>query len=79
MTIRNFFHRAASATSSAAPACFDCTHFRNDPAFIAAQLPGIGMLSSPHASVLSNDGICDLHQLIINGRQRCHDHEPPRG
>jgi hypothetical protein len=74
MTVHDLLRRAASEASSALPACFDCAHFRNDAAFIAAELPGLTVLSSQHASVLSDDGICDLHQSIINGRKRCKDH-----
>jgi hypothetical protein len=51
--------------------CFPCTHFCDDPARIEAELPGLSILSSAHASVRAQDGLCLRHDLLINGRRRC--------
>jgi hypothetical protein len=51
--------------------CFPCKHFCSDPVRIESALPGLSILSSAHASVTADDGLCLRHDLLINGRRRC--------
>jgi hypothetical protein len=60
-----------SRRRDAQPTCIPCAHFCDDPAQVEAQLPGLAILSSGHASVRAQDGLCVLHDLVINGRRRC--------
>jgi len=55
-----------------APGCEPCAHFCDDPADLERELPGLAALSSGHASVRAQDGLCLRHDLLINGRRRCH-------
>jgi hypothetical protein len=58
-------------TREDAETCFACTHFQADPSELENSMPGLSSLSSGHASVRSQDGLCDLHDRIINGQRRC--------
>jgi hypothetical protein len=60
-----------SRRRDAQPNCMPCTYFCEDPVLIEAHLPGLAILSSGHASVRAQDGLCILHELVINGRRRC--------
>ncbi len=51
--------------------CFGCAHFCDDPARIEAALPGLAALSSAHAYVRAQDGLCLAFDHVINGRRRC--------
>lgn len=53
------------------PCCFDCTHFRNSPEYIERVYPGIKTMSSGHASVRKDDGICTLHDLYLSAAAHC--------
>ena len=46
--------------SATARRCGNCAHFRNDPAWLEAAIPGLASFSSGDASVRAEDGIC-LH------------------
>lgn len=68
------FRDVFEAGRGASPTCFGCLHFSNDPAAIEAALPGLSSLSSGHASVRADDGICRAHETICNGKRRCGDY-----
>ena len=45
--------------------CRTCVHFRNDPAFLEAAFAGLASLSSGHASVRGEDGLCLRHDRYL--------------
>jgi len=53
--------------------CLACAHFCDDPVRIEAELPGLAILSSAHASARSSDGLCLRRSVIANARGRCED------
>jgi hypothetical protein len=59
------------AHSHAAECCMDCTHFHNSPKYLETVYPGIKTMSSGHASVRKDDGICDLHDLYLSADAHC--------
>ncbi len=56
------------------PVCLCCIHFRNDPAFLEQAIPGLHTLSSAHASVRANDGLCLKHDRYLSAQWGCADH-----
>jgi hypothetical protein len=52
-------------------ACAGCVHFTNDPAFLEGALPALRALSSAHAAVRSNDGLCAVHQRYVAASSVC--------
>jgi hypothetical protein len=65
------FMRAPDTTTRR---CANCAHFRNDPAFIEQAVPGLATMSSAHASVRCDDGICLRHDRYLSARSSCVDH-----
>ncbi len=55
--------------------CASCLHFCTEAGWIEAHLPGLSSLSSAHASVRGEDGLCLSHNRLINGRRRCANYE----
>jgi hypothetical protein len=53
--------------------CGSCLHFRNDPAFLEASLPGLTVMGSGYASVVADDGICARHDRYLGARSSCAD------
>ena len=53
--------------------CGACRHFRNDPAYLEAAIPGLSSLSSAAASVRADDGICGLHGRYLEANRSCAD------
>jgi hypothetical protein len=51
--------------------CFGCTHFGNSPEYLERIYPGIKTMSSGHASVRKDDGICSLHDLYLSADAHC--------
>jgi hypothetical protein len=51
--------------------CGACGHFRNDPAFLEAMIPGLASLSSADASVRADDGLCRLHDRYLSADAAC--------
>ena len=51
--------------------CGPCRHFCTDPGRLEAEIPGLATLSSAHAAVRANDGLCLAYSRLINGRKRC--------
>ena len=75
MSLLKAFREAVGKRTDAQVTCFTCAHFRNDLASVEAALPGIASFSSIHASVRADDGLCGLHQTIINGRRPCEGYQ----
>jgi hypothetical protein len=51
--------------------CRHCRHFRNDPALIEAEMPGLTSMSSGYGSVRAEDGICLKHDRYLNAESSC--------
>lgn len=71
MTLIEAIRSAFAAQKPGDRACFGCVDFCDDPALIEAALPGLSAMSSGHASVRAQDGLCLRYSHILNGRQRC--------
>ena len=71
MTLGRMLRAALARNEEARPTCFGCAHFRNDCATIESALPGISSFSSSRASVRADDGVCDHHDVLVNGRRAC--------
>ena len=56
--------------------CGSCGHFRNDPAYLEAAIPGLASLSSGDASVRADDGLCLRHDRYLSARASCADFTP---
>jgi hypothetical protein len=52
-------------------ACRDCRHFLNRPMALEAALPGLRTLSSAHAAVRSEDGLCGVHDRYVAADYGC--------
>jgi hypothetical protein len=55
--------------------CANCIHFCNDPAFLERNMPGMASMSSAHASIRSDDGICARHDRYLSARSSCPQYE----
>jgi hypothetical protein len=55
--------------------CGACRHFRNDPAYLEAAIPGLSSLSSAAASVRADDGLCLRHGRYLAASRSCSDFE----
>jgi hypothetical protein len=64
-------HRARQAD---ARACRTCRHFEQQPGVIESMLPGLSALSSAHASVRAEDGICALRDRYAAESSSCDFH-----
>ena len=53
--------------------CGGCTHFRNEAAFLEAAFAGLSSLSSGHASVRGEDGLCLHHDRYLAATSWCGD------
>jgi hypothetical protein len=53
--------------------CGACRHFRNDPAYLEAAIPGLKCLSSGAASVRADDGLCLRHDRYLSAGRSCAD------
>jgi len=51
--------------------CINCTHFHNSPAYLEQVFKGMNTLSSGHASVRKDDGICSLHDIYLSADDQC--------
>lgn len=51
--------------------CFSCIHFHNSPEYLEREVPGLQTMSSGHASVRKDDGICSLHELYLSADAHC--------
>jgi hypothetical protein len=71
MSIRGMLRAALARDDDARPNCFGCAYFHNESSIIESALPGISSFSSSRASVRADDGVCDRHDLLVNGRRAC--------
>jgi hypothetical protein len=53
--------------------CGACRHFRNDPAYLEAAIPGLECLSSGAASVRADHGLCPRHDRYPGAGGSCAD------
>jgi len=51
--------------------CIHCTHFRNSPAYLEAVFRGMNTMSSGHASVRKDDGICLKNDVYLSANDWC--------
>lgn len=51
--------------------CLDCRHFRNSPEYLESVFKGMNTMSSAHASVRKDDGICLAHDIYLSADQWC--------
>jgi hypothetical protein len=61
---------------SNAKCCIRCMHFNNSPEYLESVFKGLTSLSSAHASVRKQDGICHLRDLYLSADGLCDDFEP---
>jgi hypothetical protein len=59
--------------------CANCRHFNRAAGALEAQLPGLRSLSSAHAAVRSDDGLCNVHERYVASYYTCAAYEPSRG
>jgi hypothetical protein len=59
------------STTNADRRCASCAHFRNDPAFLEKEMPGMASMGSAHSSVRADDGICVRHDRYLSSRSSC--------
>jgi len=57
--------------SRAARNCGACRHFRNDPAYLEAAIPGLSSLGSAAASVRADDGLCLIRERYLTAHASC--------
>ena len=57
-------------------ACRSCAHFRDDPDYLEAELPGLSSLSSARAAVRAADGLCLYHDRFVSAHSDCADFAP---
>ncbi len=69
--MRGAEHPQAAASQTATGHCADCRHFRGSAAEIEAALPALKTLSSAHAAIRAEDGLCRLHDRYLSARSRC--------
>ena len=63
--------KRASMATAAEGFCGSCRHFRNDPAYLEAAMPGLSSLSSAFASARADDGLCLTHDRYLSARASC--------
>lgn len=71
MTFLAAIRNAVSDRRRAMDGCGACAHFSDNPLEIERDLKGLAIFASAHASAGGRDGLCALHNRIINGRSRC--------
>jgi len=59
--------------------CAGCDHFRNDPAYLEATVPGLASFGSGWASVRADDGLCLRHGRHAGARGCCAAFAPFKG
>jgi len=57
----------------------ECVHFRNSPDYLERVIPGLKTMSSGHASVRKDDGICTLLDLYLSANAHCEQFAPDKG
>lgn len=56
--------------------CAACRNFNGEAKLLEAQLPGLASLSSAHAAVRSDDGLCAVHERYVASYYTCSAFEP---
>jgi hypothetical protein len=51
--------------------CRGCGHFRNAAPLLEAALPNLNSLSSAHAAVRADDGLCAVHDRYVRAVSVC--------
>jgi hypothetical protein len=69
-----FVASSRGSSPAAVGRCRTCAHFRNDPAFIEREIKGLATMSSGHASVRGDDGLCLRHDRYLSAEAGCDDH-----
>jgi len=62
---------AARASPAAEEFCGSCRHFRNDPSYLEAAIPGLSSLGSAAASARADDGLCLIRDRYLGARASC--------
>jgi hypothetical protein len=68
MNWRDIFGRGETSSRDH---CGACRHFRNEPGYLEAEIPGLSSLSSGAASVRADDGVCMRHGLYLAAGNVC--------
>ena len=55
--------------------CINCVHFRNSPGYLEEAIKGLSTMSSGHASVRKDDGICVMNDVYLSARDWCEKFE----
>ncbi|MGE5539383.1 MAG: hypothetical protein ACM30I_12260 [Gemmatimonas sp.] len=66
--------RARANRGPAAHRCRTCAYFRNDPAYVESVMKGLATMSSGHASVRGDDGLCLRHDRYLAAEAVCEDY-----
>jgi len=76
--MKSFFGKSniAGGPDNKAQCCMDCVHFRNSPEYLERVIPGLKTMSSGHASVRKDDGICALLGLYLSADACCEQFVP---
>ncbi|HWW19866.1 MAG TPA: hypothetical protein VNZ06_03595 [Steroidobacteraceae bacterium] len=59
--------------------CASCRHFNRAAHRLEQELPGLRSLSSAHAAVRSDDGLCSVHDRYVASYYTCPQYEAVRG
>jgi hypothetical protein len=59
--------------------CARCRHFERAPERLEAELPGLASLSSAHAAVRADDGLCAVHDRYVASYASCDAFQPLAG
>jgi hypothetical protein len=51
--------------------CLNCSHFRNSPRYLERMYKGLAIMSSGHASVRKDDGICLQRDIYLSADNSC--------
>ena len=51
--------------------CLNCSHFHNSPTYLEEVYKGLSTMSSAHASVRKDDGICLLRDIYLSADDWC--------
>ena len=65
---------SAGSNVNTVRACWNCTHFRNDVAYLESAFRGLTSLSSGYAAVRADDGLCTRHERYVGARASCAEH-----
>ena len=60
-----------NAEKASQKVCINCQHFRNEPMYLESVFKGMNVLSSGHASVRMDDGICLKNDEYLSAYDWC--------